>query len=256
MDTMDFHFKEFIRKYEYTKDPKDLILANEFLKYEKILYLAADTVVVISENEKRDIQDKIPGINNIQVIPNIHQISISTRPYHKRRNICFVGNFGNKHNVDAVRYFLKNIYEFVAQKNPREHFHILGMSSEKYRKEFSRSNVKVIGQLKNLHKALTYYKLFVCPMTYGAGLKGKIGEAIAAGAPVVTTPIGAEGFPVIDGEECLIASSIQEFAEKCNQCLDDSRLWNSLQLKSKLMLVENFSPFAISTRLRNILTEK
>ena len=76
-------------------------------------------------------------------------------------------------------------------------------------------NVKIIGSLRRLQDALTYYKLFVCPLTYGAGVKGKIGSAIEAGVPVVTTSVGAEGLPLRDGEDCFIADLPMEFAEKC-----------------------------------------
>ena len=217
VDTMDFHYKEFLRKYEWTKNKDDLKLANEFLENEQNLYRTADTVVVISEEEKGDIQDKIMGISNCEVVPNIHDILDASRPYSGRRNICFVGHFGNRHNVDAVRYL-------------------------------------VIGSLKNLDKALTYYKLFVCPMTYGAGMKGKIGGAIAAGVPIVTTSIGAEGFPVRDGKECFIADSPMEFGEKCNQCLNDPITWHNLSVKSRLMIAENFSPHVVAGKLVKVLS--
>ena len=83
-------------------------------------------------------------------------------------------------------------------------------------------------------------------------MKGKIGEAISAGLPVVTTTIGAEGFPVKNGDECLIADLPEEFAEKCNQCLKDSVLWHELQTKSRLMMAENYSPGVIEKKLKNV----
>jgi glycosyltransferase involved in cell wall biosynthesis len=254
VDTMDFHYKEFLRKYEWTKNKDDLKLANEFLENEQNLYRTADTVVVISEEEKGDIQDKIMGISNCEVVPNIHDILDASRPYSGRRNICFVGQFGNKHNVDAVTYFLEEIFESILRKNPTVEFHVLGYSSQKYKRVFNSPHVKVIGSLKNLDKALTYYKLFVCPMTYGAGMKGKIGGAIAAGVPIVTTSIGAEGFPVRDGKECFIADSPMEFGEKCNQCLNDPITWHNLSVKSRLMIAENFSPHVVAGKLVKVLS--
>ena len=255
VDTVDFHFKEFYRKYEWTKDQDDLTRANQFLENEQTLYRTADTVVVISKEEKKDIQDKIMGISNFEVIPNIHNMLDASRPYSRRRNICFVGNFGNKHNVDAVTYFLEEIFESILRKNLQVEFHVLGHSSDKYRNIFHSPNVRVIGSLRDLHKALTYYKLFVCPMTYGAGMKGKVGGAIAAGVPVVTTSIGAEGFPVRDGQECFIADSPTEFAEKCNQCLNDPVVWHNFSVRSRLMVAEHFSPSAVALKLKNLLSD-
>lgn len=255
VDTIDFHFKEFYRKYEVTEDPDDLKRANEFLDKEKVLYRAADTVVVVSQEEKKDIQNAIPDIRNIEIVPNIHEISYIDRPYSKRNNICFVGHFGNKHNVDAMTYFIENIFHLILERNPGVEFHVLGYSADKYKKRFDSKNVKIIGGLKYLEEALTYYKLFVCPMTYGAGMKGKIGGAIAAGVPVVTTSIGAEGFPVRDGQECFIADSPTEFAEKCNQCLNDPVVWHNFSVRSRLMIAEHFSSSAVALKLKNLLSD-
>jgi len=252
IDTVDFHAKEFYRKYELNKNPKDLATANAFLKYESILYRAADNVIVVSKTEKNDIQEKISAIKNFAVVPIVYDISTLSPPHHKRKHICFVGNFGNQHNVDAVKHFIENIFEWILIRNPRVEFHIIGHDSEKYRRTFTSHNVRVIGSVINLQKVLTYYRLFVCPMTYGAGMKGKIADAIVAGIPVVTTPIGAEGFPVQDGVECLISNSPREFAEKCNQCLEDPHVWYSLSVKSRIMLMEHFSPVAIQREFRRI----
>ena len=255
VDTIDFHFKEFYRKYELTHFPDDLKRANEFLKHEEILYRQADTVFVISEDEKKDIQDNISGIKRIEVIPNVHEILENTRSFNKRRHICFVGHFGNKHNVDAAIYFNEKIFQLILEKNSNVEFHVLGYGAEKYKNSFKSPNVRVIGGLKYLQDALQNYRLLVCPMTYGAGMKGKIGGAVAAGVPVVTTAIGAEGFPFTDGEECFIADSPEEFAERCNQCLTDPALWHRLSVKSRLKIAENFSPGVIAGKLKDVLSQ-
>ena len=252
VDTIDFHFKEFYRKYKITQNPDDLKRANEFLYYEEILYRQADIVFVVSKDEKRDVQDNISDIKRIEVIPNVHEISDFTRSFYKRRNICFVGHFGNKHNLDAAIYFDKKIFQLILEKDSRVKFHILGYGAEKYKNTFKSPNVKVIGGLKYLQEALQNYRLFVCPMTYGAGMKGKIGGAVAAGVPVVTTSIGAEGFPFRDGKECFITDCPKDFAEKCKQCLEDPVLWHSFSVKSRLVAAENFSPGAVARKLENI----
>jgi glycosyltransferase involved in cell wall biosynthesis len=253
IDTMDFHYKEFIRKYDITNNVKDLDHALEFYKNEKVLYRTADQVIVISKEEQENIQEKIAGIRKFRIIPNVHEISDFNIPFHKRKHMCFVGHFGNKHNVDAVEYFLNNIFKSIQKLNPQIEFHIIGRSSERFKETFHSPNVKVIGRLKDLRKALAFYKLFLCPMTYGAGLKGKIGEAMAAGVPVVTTSIGAEGFPVKNGEECFITDSTKEFADRCHQVINDADLWHALSVKSKIMLYKNFSPGVVERKLQCVL---
>lgn len=253
VDTMDFHYKELYRKYNKTGNENDLKLAKDYLNNEQLLYRAADCVVVVSDEEKIDIQAYIEGIKRFEIIPNIHDIPTSIRPYAERRNICFVGSFETSHNADAVRYFIKEIFPLIKKHHQLIEFHVIGYGSENFKNEFESSNVKVIGSLKRLNQALSYYRLFVCPMTYGAGVKGKIGSAIEAGIPVVTTSIGAEGLPLKDGKECFIADSPIDFADKCNQCLNDEDLWHHLSIQSRKAMTENFSPYIVSKQLAELL---
>lgn len=166
--------------------------------------------------------------------------------FHERRNICFIGDFSYTEDMDAVIHFLRDIFVFILKRHWVE-FHIVGKNTERCSSIVSRiPNVKCINSVKNPEEILANYKLFVCPMTQRGGLKGKIGIAAAAGLPVVTTSIGAGEFPVRDGEECFIADSPFEFAEKCNQCLSDPIAWHNFSMKAKLMAAENSSPFVAS----------
>jgi O-antigen biosynthesis protein len=254
IDTVDFHFKEFKRKYDLTHDPNDLQLADDFLAIENVLYRKADIVLCISREEKNDIQRMIHGIKQIEILPNIHEVPDTVRPYEERKHICFVGHFGNKHNTDAVEYFIENIFPSISAKHPGIEFHILGYLSDIQCRRFESGQVKVIGGFKYLDVALSYYRLFVCPLTYGAGMKGKIGSAISAGVPVVTTSLGAEGFPFRDGEECFITDSPSEFSAKCNICLSEADVWRRLSVKSRRMMAENFSPGVISQHISQIFS--
>ena len=254
VDTMDFHYKEFQRKYAKSGCAEDLKLAESFLTHEKTVYRMADCVVTVSDEEIDHIRTSIDGIKAFSVIPNIHEVSDVTRPYELRSHICFVGNFETPHNADAVAYFLSEIFPYVLERNPSVEFHILGYGSEKYGQRFQSPQVKVLGSFKHLQEVLTHYRLFVCPMTYGAGVKGKIGSAIEAGVPVVTTPVGAEGLPLRDGKELFVAGTPAEFAEKCNRCLHDLDLWHRFSVLSRLTMAESYSPRVVSHKLRRVLS--
>jgi len=194
IDTMDFHYKKFLRKYQCSGDPEALTTSKQFLELERELYPLADKVVAISDIEKKDIAANIDLTKEITVIPNIHHIPQTSAGFSERKNICFLGYFKVDHNVDAVRYFLKDIFPAIREKNADVEFHILGYGSEDYREQFEQNaNVKVIGYVEDAESAISGYRLFICPMTYGAGMKGKIGVAAATGTPIVTTTIGSEG---------------------------------------------------------------
>ena len=93
--------------------------------------------------------------------------------------------------------------------------------------------VKLIGFVNDLESTLMQYRIFVGPILYGSGMKGKIGTAASVGIPIVTTSIGAEGMPLIDGENCFIADNNDEFYEKCVQLYTDEILWKNYSAKSQ-----------------------
>ena len=83
------------------------------------------------------------------------------------------------------------------------------------------------GWLPDVDAALDAARVMLAPITWGAGLKGKVTQSLAAGLPVVTTTIGAEGLDAIDGDELLIADDDEALAERVIRLLTDDELWES-----------------------------
>jgi glycosyltransferase involved in cell wall biosynthesis len=158
-------------------------------------------------------------------------------PFHEREHICFIGDFDSEEDINAVRFFLKEIFPIILRRNWVE-LHIIGVNAGKCGKLFHSHNIKSIDYVSNIGDMLMSYKLLVIPMTLRGGLGGKVGIAASAGLPIVTTSIGTEGFPMKDGEECFIADIPLEFGEKCNHLLRDAMCWHNFSLKSKLMANE------------------
>ena len=226
LDTMDLHYKKWIRKYEISKASEDLDRANRFLQLEKQFYPIADETVVVTENEKKGILEQVHSGIKVDVIPNIHKMANKPEPVTQRQHICFLGTFKVNHNRDAVLWFLKEVFPLILRQRPDVEFHLMGVAGEKYKELFSGyDNVKMIGYVEDADAAMSKYRLFVCPMTYGAGMKGKIGIAAANGTPVVMTSIGAEGFEFTDGKNSYIADDPGVFAERCLSLLQDDKLW-------------------------------
>ena len=88
--------------------------------------------------------------------------------------------------------------------------------------------VTVAGWVPDLEPLLREARVHAAPIAFGAGLKGKITQSLAAGLPVVTTAIGAEGLDATDGVELLIADDPDAFAARVVRVLEDSELWTTL----------------------------
>jgi len=253
LDTMDLHAKKYHRRYAITRSPDDLFTAKKFLDLEKSNYPKADAVVVVTEDEKNDILALKLDSPSIHVIPNIHQISADITPYDQRSDLVYLGNFNINHNVDAVLHFVKAIFPYISKKYPKLRLHILGREADTKLRQLASQTICVHGFVQDLEKAMAQFRIFICPMTYGAGMKGKLGEAMANGLPIVTTTIGAEGFALIDGENCFIANSPEEFAQKTIELYEDEVLWNNFSTKCRYLIQKNYSYEQVAKHLKDLI---
>ena len=123
---------------------------------------------------------------------------------------------------------------------------VLGLNSK---------DVVVTGYKKNLLPYFENSRVFVSPLRYGAGMKGKIGQSMAYGLPVVTTAVGAEGIGLKDGQNALIADEPQAFADAVIRLYKDESLWNKLSEKSIEYIENNYSRKIISGKIEKTLND-
>ena len=91
------------------------------------------------------------------------------------------------------------------------------------------------------------------PLRYGAGVKGKIGTSMAAGLPVITTSVGAEGMGIVNKKHCLIEDDPQKFAQAILKLYEDEKLWNNLRENGLLFAERNFGANTAYSTLAKIL---
>ncbi len=254
IDTMDLHYKKHMRRFELSRDPQDSQTAGQFLELEKRLYPLADRVLAVTEVEKRDILQYVPTASRVEVVPNIHEVMSQTPDVQQRRHMCFLGACRIRHNLDAIQWFLGEVYPLILRKAPDAEFHIMGHGNEDFAETLqTHPNVKVIGYVEDAEQAVAQYRMFVCPMIYGAGMKGKLGVAASAGTPFVTTTIGAEGFDFIDGRHCFIADRPQEFADKCVHLLQEDAIWERFHGNVRDLVSSRFSVPTVGRMIGGLL---
>jgi glycosyltransferase involved in cell wall biosynthesis len=109
--------------------------------------------------------------------------------------------------------------------------------------------------VKDLTPYLGKTRVFVAPLRYGAGVKGKIVTAMSYGVPVVTTTIGSEGLRVVHGEDCLIADDPAQFAHAVVELYTNRSLWERLSKNAVALIREDFSEKAAKKELMKILAQ-
>ena len=255
IDSVDIHFIREIREAELLKSSelKRKALLNK--DREIGIYKRADRIWVVTENDKKAIKDLIGNIP-IDVIPNIHKNIEYVKTYEESSDLLFIGNFNHPPNRDAIHFFCKEIFSLILKKIPGVKLFIVGNNPSEEIKALASKEIIVTGYVQDLSLYLKKARISVNPLRYGAGMKGKIGEALSWGLPVVTTSIGAEGMELIDRKDALIADSPEEFAKKVIELYLNSELWNELSSNGRKKVEENWTPEVVNRKLEEIFVNQ
>ena len=226
-DMVDAHRK--FAEAKLTGDEKDLNEAERLRRVERMAARVADVVITVSDAD----DERISEIADIKLktvrIPTIH-IPADTGPDFAARNgILFVGGYEHPPNVDAARYFIKDILPLIEAEIGPVHVTLAGSKPTDEILQLRSSRISVPGWLESLTGLYHEARVVVAPLRFGAGVKGKIGEALTFGVPTVTTPIGIDGMPLVAGHDILVGASPAEFASQVLKLYQDPALWKSIR---------------------------
>lgn len=258
-DTVDLHHIRLARQAEVETANAEYLLEQSkwYEVLEKGLMERVDATLVVSEKEIEILQES--GVKSkLGIVSNIHTIVEDSYKigFEKRKDIVFLGNYAHLPNRDALLWFNKEIFPLIKKDLKGVKLHIIGanMPPEIERTLTSKDYI-VDGFVSDeeLFSILRTSKVFVAPLRYGAGVKGKIGQSIEHGLPVVTTSIGAEGMYLKDGESCLEANEAKEFAQAVVKLYRDKKLWDTIQKEARVSLVEHFSVEKATKDIRKII---
>jgi len=251
-DTIDLHFLREEREARLKGDPNLLARAQETKKLELTLCRSADFCVVVSEYEKEILEAE--GIKNVVFLPNVHDPAPRGPGFAEREGLVFIGSFQHPPNEDAVCWFVEDILPIVRREISQVRFFIVGASPTAKVKALSRhEGVIVTGYVPEVRPWFHKSRIFVAPLRYGAGLKGKVGQALSYGLPSVLTPIAAEGMGINHGEEALIAENAEDFAQAIITLYRDKELWEKLSHKGRELIARRFSSTPVRKNLENLL---
>ena len=253
VDTVDVHYLRLRRKYDLTKDANDLTLADTTKQEEISIYSQADLVLTVTEEDAKNLMNENPKMA-VRILPNVHEV-IPPKGTKERNEIVFVGGFNHPPNVDAMIYFCEDILPRIRRIIPKVKFTIVGSNPPPQVMALSNDFVTVTGYVPSTTPYLHRAYISVAPLRYGAGMKGKIGEAMAHGLPVVTTSIGAEGMGLTDRENVFIADSPETFSDAVIELMLDDALYNNIQKNSLEHIRKNFTPEIVGSKIEQILSE-
>ena len=209
-----------------------------------------DFVATVTEAEGDIVRELVPG-TGIRILPTVHEIRTKGRPFEERADLVFIGGFAHDPNVDSALYFHSEIWPHLTNRDDRRIW-LVGSDPPEEIRELQSPRVVVTGYVRDADAYLDAARVFVAPLRYGAGMKGKIGHALALGIPVVSTSIGVEGMDLRDGEEVLVADDCEEFARAVDRLYDDPVLWKRLSEAGQAVVAERWAPDVMHTQAREV----
>lgn len=200
----DLHFLRELRRYELTHDKQALADSQDWKEKELCLMRKADVVYYPSNIETDEIKKIDRHIKAKAIVAYIYE-HVEAKPYQfdQRKDIMFIGGFTHTPNVDAAIWFGREIMPKIVAAIPDIKWYVMGSNPPQEVAEMAGDHIIVKGFVtdEELERYYSQCRMSVVPLRYGAGIKGKVIEAMRYGMPVVTTPVGAEG---IDGAEDIL----------------------------------------------------
>lgn len=211
-------------------------------KYELEMGRECEKTVFVASQEAKDFNIEL-GEEKAFAIPI--GVDTDTFAYRKTGNdgqvIGFLGAMSVAHNENAVCHFISDIFPDILKSEPTVKFLVIGGGVSENLQNLASENIIFTGQVPDVKEYLEKCKAFVCPMTFGSGIKTKNLEAMSLGLPVVTTSIGAENIDAVDGRDWLICNEDNKFAKAVVELLTNEEERVRIGINASRFIEKNFT---------------
>jgi glycosyltransferase involved in cell wall biosynthesis len=239
--------------------PKKLFFqmqASKMEAYERKVCRAAKHVIAVSEIDAARMK-RMFGIETVTSVPTGVDVEYFAPQSDAScaSDMVFCGSMDWLPNVDAVVYFLSEVLPLIRERIPGATFTIAGRSPDaKVLKAVQGlTGVTVTGKVDDMRPYLWGAKISIVPIRIGGGTRLKIYECMAAGVPVVSTTVGAEGLRYKDGEDIVLADDAGSFADACMRLLSEDAARRDLAQNALDHAQREFSWEAVSREFEAIL---
>jgi sugar transferase (PEP-CTERM/EpsH1 system associated) len=230
--------------------------AHRTARAERKYMRCADHVIAVSEVD-RNVFSQFIDSGNISVIPTGVDVDYFSpnSGVPVPNTLVFTGSMDWRANQDGVLYFTREIFPAIQQRLPSASFWIVGRSPSREIRDLEQQfpNVHVTGTVPDVRPYIAKAAACVVPLRVGSGTRLKIFESMAMAKPVISTPLGAEGLPVVDGENILIAESHREFANAVVDLLDDPERQKRIGCAARQFVLNNHSVVAVGAKFEEIV---
>lgn len=195
-------------------------------------YNPVEHAVITSHNLRED---------NMFLCPWVVEYKGHKNGFQNREDIAFLGGYRHKPNVEAVLFFVKQVMPQLRERIPGIKFRIYGSGVPAEIEALACEDVIVEGFVETLDEVFETCRVFVAPLLSGAGIKGKVLDALSYAVPSVLSPIAAEGTGVSDGTTAFIASEPREWVDAIASLYTNQEIWEGCAEKLQGLVERNYS---------------
>lgn len=253
LDTEDLHFLRKARQEAILKGIS-LNLYSETAKRELASILRCDLSLLISEYEMQ-LLTRTLGLpeGNLYYLPFLIEhtseaIQKTLPKFEERSDFVTIGNFLHKPNVDSVVYLKNEIWSHIRKKLPKTSLKVYGNYATQQIKELHdpENGFLIEGWAKEVDEVMKKARICLAPLRFGAGLKGKLLDAMCYGTPCVTTRVGAEGMHGDLPFSGVICDNSERFASEAVRLYSDEITWRDMQQKGFDIVAHRFQKHLFS----------
>lgn len=238
----DLHYMRIRREYELSGDIRKRRESDYWKSIEFNVMEQSDMVYYPSQDEIDDIHARRPEITAKAIKAYIYD-EPKNADYKEREDLLFVGGFRHPPNADGVKWFANEVWPLIRKELPTVRFFIAGSHPTNEIESLNGNDgIEVLGFVSDerLNELYGTTKLTVVPLRYGAGVKGKVVEALSEGSVIVTTSVGAEGIPEAD-TIMAIADTPSAFAKEVVSLYNDSERLLSISASEPEFIKKHYS---------------
>jgi glycosyltransferase involved in cell wall biosynthesis len=250
-DVIDLHHVRLAQQRTLSGDVDEAEI-ERYRRMEMDAARSCDVAFVVNEREGDVLQELVPGCT-VHLVPLVNELSPGA-PLAQRQGLLYVGGFGHPPNVDAVHWFVDEILPRVREHVPAV-LTVVGPDPPPSIAGLDDGEaVRVVGHVVNIDDYYDRSRVFVSPLRFGAGVKGKNVQALARGLPLVTTAVGAAGLRITGGADAFVEDDPEGFARAVVTLMGDDGAWSRLAIAGMEVARRDHSMANLEGALSTILT--
>ena len=231
---------------------------RRMLGFERTALARFDLVLAVSEADRQTFHRLYPGVVRSPV--HVVQTGVDTRYFSpspslsRPGHLVFTGSMDWLPNEDGMLYFAREILPRIRQAEPAATLSIVGRAPTPAVQRLAREpGIEVTGRVDDVRPHIAAGSVYVVPLRVGGGTRLKIFEAMGMARAIVSTTIGAEGLPVTDGENILLADTPQAFADAAVRLIRDNQLRERLESAARRLVLDKYDWSAVAQDFEDAL---